>query len=134
MSPMPWDEALIQYAIENMPASKVVLALPIYSHAWPKASIDDAVGINNDLSLYSGENNNTYSWQHDDISNIKTSSAYYNETENLWYGENHTFLKYSNTDLEMYYLSPAQVTKRLELAKAYGIKGLCYWRIGGDQL
>lgn len=134
MSPLPWNEAIIKYAIEKMPASKIVLSLPIYSHAWPKADMNTAVGVNNDLSLNSETSENTYSWQYDDISAIKLNSVGYQESEDLWYGETHAILKYKNKDLEMYYLSPSQITKRIELAKAYGIKGLCYWRIGGDQL
>lgn len=134
LSPIAWDETLIQYAIANMPAEKVVLGLPLYSHAWPKPTSADLVGPNNDQSLYSGLDKNTVSWQHDDISYVKTHSAYYNETYNPWYAEWRATLKYKNVEREMYYLDKTAIQKRLELAKAYQIKGLCYWRIGGDQL
>jgi len=135
LSPLPWNEAILEYATNTMPASKVVLALPIYSHAWNKVtSVDDVVGVNNDKSLNSGGNNNTSSWQHEDITYIKTHGEYYNETVDLWYGEMHAFYKYNGIERDMYYLSPAQINQRLELAKKYGIKGLCYWRIGGDNL
>jgi len=134
LSPIAWDEALIQYAIEKMPAEKIVLALPLYSHAWVKPKTSNLVGTNNDKSLSSGTLKNTYSWQHDDIAYIKRHSAYYKEKREPWTKEVRVEMMYKGTERIMYYLDKKAVQERLDLAKEYGIKGICYWRIGGEDL
>lgn len=132
ISPIIWNEAIITYALEKVPKEKIVLALPLYSHAW-QVTDPNPVGENNDVSMYLMENN-SLSWQHDDIDYVRLNSDSYNEVNNDWYGETFVSLNYKGIYREMYYLSPSDIKKRIEMAKAYGIKGVYYWRIGGDQL
>lgn len=134
LSPIIWDELLIQYAIANMPANKVVLALPLYAHGWPKPNTSNLAGTNNDQSLSSGEAKNTISPQHDNIAYMKTHSAYFRESYDPWYKEVRVEVKYNGIERVMYYLNSKAINERLDLASRYGIKGVCYWRIGGERL
>jgi spore germination protein YaaH len=134
LSPMAWNELLIQYATANMPAEKVVLALPLYAHGWPKPTTTNIAGSNNDKSLSSGALKNTISPQHDDIVYISRNSTYYRESMDPWYKEMRADFKYKGVERVMYYLNKKSMTERLDLAKKYGIKGICYWRIGGELL
>ena len=134
LSPYIWDEALIQYAVANMQASKVVLALPLYSHAWPKPSGSNLAGSNNDKTLSSGVLKNTISLQHDDIAYVKSHSSDYKETYDVWNKEVKATFTYKGVARVMYYLDKHAVDERLQLARQYGIKGVCYWRIGGEVL
>lgn len=134
LSPYQWNEALIRYALSKMPAEKIVLALPLYSHGWPKPSNANLAGVNNDRSLSSGKQKNTISLQHDDIAYIKSHSQNYSETYDTWNKEIRATFTYNGVARIMYYLDSRAVNERLRLAQQYGIKGVCYWRIGGESL
>jgi spore germination protein YaaH len=134
LSPYQWNESLIKYALSNMPAQKIVLALPLYSHGWPKPKTSNLAGVNNDLSLSSGKQKNTISLQHSDIDYIKGHSSYYRETYDTWNKEVRAEFKYNGVERVMYYLNKKSIDERIDLAERYGIKGICYWRIGGDYL
>jgi len=134
LSPYQWNEMLIKYAISKMPAEKVVLALPLYSHGWPKPKSANIAGPNNDHSLSSGKLKNTISLQHADIDYIKGHSIYYRETYDTWNKEVRAEFKYNGVERIMYYLDKKAISDRLKLARQYGIKGVCYWRIGDEKL
>lgn len=134
LSPYGWNETLIRYALSQMPAEKVVLALPLYAHGWPKPKSKNLAGTNNDQSLFSGEQKNTISPQHDNIAYIKSHSTYYRETYDSTIKEVRAEFKYNGVERVMYYLNKQSIDNRLKLAQKYGIKGICYWRIGGEKL
>ncbi|MFZ6022619.1 MAG: glycosyl hydrolase family 18 protein [Patescibacteria group bacterium] len=134
LSPYGWNETLIRYALSQMPAEKVVLALPLYAHGWPKPKSKNLAGTNNDQSLSSGEQKNTISPQHDNIAYIKNHSTYYRETYDSTIKEVRAEFKYNGVERVMYYLNKQAIDNRLKLAQEYGIKGICYWRIGGEKL
>lgn len=134
LSPYGWNETLIHYAISHMPAEKVVLALPLYAHGWPKPKSSNLAGVYNDQSLSSGELKNTISPQHDNIAYIKSHSTYYKESYNSTIKEVRAEFKYNGVERVMYYLDKQSIDNRLKLAQQYGIKGVCYWRIGGERL
>jgi spore germination protein YaaH len=134
LSPIVWNELLIQYATANIPAEKVVLALPLYAHGWPKPTTDNIAGPLNDQTLSAGILKNTISPQHENIAYMKGHSTYYRESYDSWYQEMRVDMKYNGIERVMYYLDKNSINARLELAKKYGIKGVCYWRIGGEIL
>ncbi len=134
LSPVQWNETLIRYAITQMDGSKVVLGLPLYSHGWPKPKLQNLAGVNNDKSLSSGELKNTISLQHDSIAYVKSHSSYYRESYDGWNKEVRAEFKYNGVERVMYYLDKKAINERINLAQKYGIKGVCYWRIGGEQL
>ena len=134
LSPIDWNETIIRYAISKMPAEKVVLALPLYSHGWPKPKITNLAGKNNDKSLSSGLAKNTISLQHDSIAYVKSHSAYYREKYDPVVKEVRAEFKYNGVERVMYYLDKKAVNERITLAEKYGIKGVCFWRIGGESL
>lgn len=134
LSPIAWNESLIRYAIAQMPPEKVVLALPLYAHGWPKPKASNLAGINNDKSLSSGELKNTISPQHDDIAYIKSHSTYYRSKYDPVVKEVRAEFKYKGSERVMYYLDKTAINERIKLAQKYGIKGVCYWRIGGERI
>lgn len=134
LSPVQWNETLIRYALAQMPREKIVLALPLYSHGWPKPKSANLAGSNNDKSLSSGEQKNTISLQHDSIDYVKSHSSYYKEQYDPWTKEVRAEFKYNGVERVMYYLDKQSVDNRIKLAERYGIKGICYWRIGGEKL
>jgi spore germination protein len=133
MSPILWDEAVIKYALTKIPAEKIVLALPLYSHAWPKPIETDPAGPNNDNPIL-GSTKNTVSLQHEDINLQKPQVTNYVETYDSWNGEIRATYRDSKVERVMYYLNKQAIDQRILLAKKYKIKGLAYWRIGGEIL
>lgn len=134
LSPISWNESLIRYAIAQMPAEKVVLALPLYAHAWSKPNSRNLPGINNDQPLSTNQQKNTVSPQHNDIAYLKEHSSYYREKYDPVVKEIRAEYLYNKTERIMYYLNNTAIHERAALAQRYGIKGLCFWRIGGEDL
>lgn len=116
---IPWMEAVIQFVLQSVPASKISLGLPYYSYRWQPAfqnnqahvwgrSLDykEAMGI---AERYGA------SWQWDD-------------REKVYY----TF--YSNEGLNEYlYLEDARsFAAKMTLAKKFHFRGISVWRLGHE--
>lgn len=133
LSPIIWNEAILDYALQKVPAEKLVLALPIYSHGWPEPSSSDPAGPNNDQEI-SVAQKNTISLQHDDIAEIKRTIRGYNENFDTWNSEVRSTFRDGSINRVMFHLDKRAVQEREKLAKKYKIKGLAFWRMGGEDL
>jgi len=134
MSPILWEESLIRYALTQIPPEKIVLALPLYGHAWENVPQSDPAGINND-QIIKGSGDTTDSLQHEDINNIrKRTSAQYTERTDEWNQEIMAQFTLDGKKKTLYYLNADMINQRKKLAQKYKIKGIAYWRIGGEVL
>jgi spore germination protein len=116
---IPWMEAVIQFVLQGVPASKISLGLPFYSYRWQPAyqnnqphvwgrSLDykEAKGVADRFGA---------SWQWDDKQKVS-----------------YTF--YANEGLNEYlYLEDARsFTAKMALLKKYQFRGISVWRLGHE--
>lgn len=116
---LPWMEAVIQFVSLGVPASKISLGVPFYSHHWQSAYRNNqplAWGRTLDYKEAKGMADRFgASWQWDDRDKV-----YY------------TF--YSNEGLNEYiYLEDARsFASKMTLVKKYHFRGISVWRLGHE--
>lgn len=132
MSPLLWNEAVLQYAITKLPANKIVLGLPTYGFGWTITDSDPA-GPNNDKNIYK-DTPNSFAIQLDEVRNVRAENKTYKDSYDSWNGELRAEFILNKTKRVQYILDKQSIEQRMKLAKKYGIKGLIFWRLGGEEL
>jgi spore germination protein len=116
---LPWMEAVIQFVLQGVPASKISLGLPFYSHQWQAAY----------------RNNNPLAWgrtldykEARGIADRYAATWQWDDRDKVYY----TF--YSNEGLNEYlYLEDARsFTAKMALVKKYHFRGISVWRLGHE--
>lgn len=105
ISPIYWLEEIVEYALTKVPKEKVVLALPLYGYYWKPGGVSALTWEQTESLKSSG----VYEW--DDSAK-----------------ENHIIVGESNA----WYHDARSVEERKKLAEKYKIKGVVYWRLGGE--
>lgn len=115
IAPLHWLEEILKYSEGKIDKNKLVLGLPLYVYNW-QADKKGAKAL-----VYK------------DIVNIKNSN-YQIISEGLDNLHNEKFIIYnkSGVEYEAWYQDNEVNNLRLNLAKEYKIKGVIYWRLGGD--
>ncbi len=105
ISPIYWLEEILEYSLTIVPKEKVVLALPLYGYYWKTGGVEALTWEQTDALKNSG----TYEW--DDSAK-----------------ENHVIVGNANA----WYHDARSIEERKKLAEEYKIKGVVYWRLGGE--
>lgn len=113
IGPISWIEDILDYATKVIPNEKIFLGIHLYSYEW----VGDKVSAL------------TYTTVKSLLSNEYIQSVY---KEDIGEG----YAKYScedgNSICELYYQTKEGVNERREIAKRYNLKGIAYWRLGGE--
>lgn len=117
ISPKNWIRDILEFASAKVDKSKIYLGLPLYAYIW-KA---DSKGA--DALIYSQVQN-------------RISSADKVIQNELISEKGEKYLKYTKAGqlYEIWYQDKEVNDLRLEIAKEFKIKGVYYWRLGGDNL
>ncbi len=112
VSPYEWVEKNIQEALKYIPADKLVVCIGAYGYDWPVEAGTEVKYISMREALSRAEYQKAkIEW--DDVS----QSAYYN----YWVGE---------TKHQVWFENGYSVTRKVALAKDYGLRGVAIWRMG----
>ncbi len=113
IGPISWIEDILNYATETISKDKIFLGIHLYSYEW----VGDKVSAL------------TYTTVKSLLSNEYIQSTY---KEDIGEG----YAKYSceegNSICVLYYQTKEGVEDRREIAKEYNLKGISYWRLGGE--
>jgi len=131
ISPIYWDELIINYALTKLPREKIVIALPLYAYSF---RIDERSTISQDIFVGgepAGSEKRVLAYTYDDIKAIQNDFEFqlsYDETtmDRVISYHDGTF------DRVLYYTDARGIKSRRSLAYDYGIKGVAYWRLGSD--
>ena len=116
---IPWMEAVVQFVLQGVPASKISLGLPVYSYRWQPAY----------------QNNQPHVWgrsldyrEAKGIAERYDASWQWDDREKVYY----TF--YNNYDLNEYlYLEDARsFAAKMVLVKKHQFRGISVWRLGHE--
>lgn len=111
LGPTHWIKEVLTYATKKIDKNKIYLGVHLYAYEW-EDSTPTAL---------------TYS----SLSNILSSSSitkYYDDNT----GEDSATYKCGEHNCTLYYISPEGILARRNIAKQYGIKGISYWKLGGE--
>ena len=113
ISSVAWLETILIYGTETLdiPSEKFVLGLPLYGYNWDSSGVAKTTAV---------------TWE--DIQKIKTNNPNHTDVLDELSKENH--LTYGTRHI--WYQDSTSIEYRLELAKKYKIKGVIFWRLGGE--
>ena len=116
---IPWMEAVIQFVLKGIPASKISLGIPFYSYRWQP----------------SYQNGQPHAWGKSlDYSEAKGLASRFGATWRWDEREKVYYAVYPNDDLNEYvYLEDARsLAAKLELVEKYHFRGISVWRLGHE--
>jgi len=147
IAPMSWLKQILDYAVAKIPKEKIELGVPLFSDEWwvelaanQKTTANQAsdplkfVQLNTKNPQTNTQGIRSYSY---DV--VQRVLAKYQGTTTTYEGEK--IFRYQKTndqtqkseDRVLVYLDREGISSREQLAKDYGIRGVSYWSLGGEQ-
>lgn len=140
IAPINWIEEVLDYAVKKIPREKIILGIHLYSYEWycqiPDFESGECTLEFTPISyLNIGESRSARSYTYstvkevvgkfgNELSDFQGEKVYRYQKANPQTGKQEKRL--------LVYIDPAGVQSRIDLAKQYGIKGVVFWRIGGE--
>ncbi len=111
IAPIDWVEKNIKYALEYIPAEKILLGIANYGYDWPET------GIAKDLSTKKAYNL---------VENKKASINWHktSQTPYFYYWDN------DGNKHEVWFENSYSTSFKLDLVEKYNLKGIAIWRLG----
>jgi spore germination protein len=109
---LDWVEKVVGYAVQVIPAEKIMLGLGIYGYDWPERRTGRTV----DLSQVSAIMQSFPGEKIFDDTKTYSSAFRYRDGDGVW--------------REIWYESPQSLKGKLELARKYQLRGITLWRLG----
>jgi spore germination protein YaaH len=132
IAPVSWVEDVLKYAVTKLDPAKISLGVPLYSYEW--SSDTQTPFFQPDfMANATAESVKAASYNFDTVSKIITM----NKGETLDFeGEKLFMYKQQSGAVTSYrmliYMDQNGIAQREALAKKYGLKGVVFWRLGGD--
>ena len=131
IAPLEWVEKIIAYAAKKIPPEKTVLGIHLYSYEWSAAV--EAPIFHPDFDSNPSVEKPAASYTFETVQKILAA----NQGEKLdFQGENIYIYQTEREGSKLYkvlvYIDPVGVSDREALATRYGLKGVSYWRLGGE--
>lgn len=134
IGPLDWLELNIQYAINlGIPRDKIVLGVHTYSYDWsfrPIAKVIDYKNYFHDTSLTQNLSPGVALFNVD-INKIRDGYDFQESFNDAW-GEGIGRYIFRGVERIVVYPTDRSFELRKQLAAAYGIKGIAYWKVGGE--
>lgn len=117
IAPEEWVIEVLEYAVKRIPREKIVLGSHLYGYGW---EIGEGAGKAYDYRGIQGLKYSNENFFEELFSETHMEPAFrYNTLNSTFFG---------------YYADKEYVEERLDLAQKYGIKGLCFWRLGDSPI
>lgn len=138
IGPTGWIRRVLDYARDKIPADKTVLGIHLYAYEWYQpASLPEDLEIKTDFILNNQQNPRparayTYSTVEKILQNHQGErSTFEGEGVFFYTAVNQTTGVEENRAL--IYIDPQGVKERTDIAKEYRLKGVVFWRLGGEK-
>jgi spore germination protein len=142
IGPLNWHREIIEYGISQVDPQKLVLGIHLYSYEKfiekeePGPYQSDQLRFVTSLEENRGEPNQSRAYTYSTIQKIYAENEILTDEE--YQGER--IIRYSkfNTDTSLFedritvYIDPDGVQSRIDLANEYNLKGVAFWRLGGE--
>ena len=122
IAPIDWVEKVLKYATEKIPNEKIWLGIHLYSYEWVLPTKDSK-----EMKV------KTNSYTYEVVKSKILSHSYVKTKYNSDFEEGYAEYKCSESYFcILYYATPESIEKRRNLAQKHNIKGIAYWRLGGE--
>jgi len=130
LAPISWVEEIARYAVKNADRNKVILAARLYAYDWQYDPANFVKMLPID-EYKPTDNPTTKAYTYEEVLQIKQKFTGQDEydtdiDENIFKykdGENYRIIFYPDT---------RSINAHKNIAAKYGLKGVMYWRLGGD--
>lgn len=112
ISPLDEIEQVIIYARQQIPATKIVLGLPLYGYDWRS---NTAVPV-------------TFLQIQELLKNPKITSS----RDHISHEQSINYQDVSGIDHEIWFQDANSIISKVQLAQKFGITKFCFWRLGGE--
>lgn len=129
IAPLNWIELILEKATNEIAEEKIVLGLHNYGYNWAAGEVNDAVDF---LSNPPTEKIRADAYTIDQVQEILDTYPGNEGLEETW-GERIYAYKREGNDRVLIFVTDEGIVMRKELAAKYGIKGVSFWRLGGDE-
>lgn len=128
IAPISWIKDVLSYALTKIPASKIVLGIHLYSYEWAITATEPYDFII-DMSANKTGDTNASSYNYSTVKSILM-----NHKGTISDFDDESIFRYEEDGKKktLVYQTPEQVKARVDLAKSYGLKGVVFWRLGGE--
>jgi spore germination protein YaaH len=128
IAPLSWVRDCLTYALTKIPPEKIVLGIHLYSYEWETDSsipYDFIV----DMSANKTGEKSAASYNY---TQVKSILAEHKGVVSEF--DNESIFRYEDGGKKktLVYQTPTQLQKRIEIAKEFNIKGVVFWRLGGE--
>ncbi len=132
IAPVSWVEDVLKYAVSKLDPAKISLGIPLYSYEW-SSDAQTPLFQPDFMSNATAETVKAASYNFETVSKIVSS----NKGENLDFEGEKLFMYKQQTGTVtsfrmLIYMDQNGIAQRESLAKKYGLKGVIFWRLGGD--
>ncbi|ACL70913.1 glycosyl hydrolase family 18 protein [Halothermothrix orenii] len=112
VSPLPWVRDVLDYAIIEIPATKIFLGLPFYGYDWELNQDKPARGLSHHQIFYLiKEYDSQVEWDQE------FNSPYFRyKQDGKWH--------------EVWFENKTSLAKKIKLAEDFQINGVAFWRLG----
>ncbi len=138
IGPTGWIRQILDYARDKIPADKTVLGIHLYAYEWYQpANVTEELEIKTDFSLNRQQNPRparAYTY-----STVERILRDYQGERSTFEGEGVFFYKAVNQtsgveeNRALIYIDPEGVEERTYIAEEYKLKGVVFWRLGGER-
>ncbi len=112
INPYPWVQEVVKYAVTKADPNKFILGTPLYAYSWKNGELFKAY---------------TYDVVKEGIEK-RNATPVFDEEAKEWRVE----LADDDGTQVVWYQDARSVGYRLDLVKRYGLGGLVFWRLGGE--
>jgi spore germination protein len=142
IAPLSWMEEVIKYGLTQVEADKLVLGIHLYSYEWYLVEGDQQFGKPDALKFEENILNNNQTQQRTARAytyglvrkalNENQGDSFEFEGENVFHYQKVNDSTKLLEDRVLVYVLPRGIEQRIELAEKYNIKGVVFWRLGGE--
>lgn len=130
IAPLYWIDQVLKKAIEEIPHEKISLGVHTYGYNWAASEVDIDIEIEENLIADTVQAD---AYTYDQTQNIIGSYPGKKDYDSA-IGESIYTYKRDGEDRILIFMNYQGLIDRNQLAADYGIKGVSYWRLGGDSL
>ncbi|SRR5260221_50941 len=133
IGPLEWQDEIIRYAINSgIPRNKIVLGVHLYAYDWSTREMaPDIMNYYDNTTLHSSGGEKADAFYYATTENIMNKYGLDVKFNDTW-GEAVGTYNYFGQKRIVVFMDQKSLHLRKQLAADYGIKGIYYWKLGGE--
>lgn len=131
IAPLNWVEDVLEFATSRVAREQIILGVHLYSYEWWCSQSNTECNLEFTPLAFAntGDGARARSYTYD---TVKTVLGEFGDDLSEFDGEKIYRYEKDGERRVLVFIDPAGVQARVNLAKQYGVKGVSFWRVGGE--